>query len=247
MGIKRELSSTFRRSLFVAIPVATVVGLTALAYAGLTMFNAGDPLSAATMNANFAALQSQITALQGTGSSVPAGTILAYGGPIDASHAVPAGWLVCDGSAVSRTTYATLLTAIGVGYGTGDQVTTFNLPDLRGYFLRGLDTTTGGANDPNVTARTAQNAGGNTGAKVGTFEPDAFASHNHGVTDPGHTHSVANVPTAGAVVPGGVAVAVGSNPTTVATSASGTGISIQVNGGSETRPKNVAVNYLIKF
>lgn len=49
------------------------------------------------------------------------------------------GWLVADGAAVSRTTYAALFAAIGTTYGSGDGSTTFNLPDLRGEFLRGLD------------------------------------------------------------------------------------------------------------
>jgi len=64
MNFQKQMSTTFRRSLLVAIPVASVVGLTALAYAGLTMFNAGDQLSATTMNANFASLEAQIAALQ---------------------------------------------------------------------------------------------------------------------------------------------------------------------------------------
>lgn len=51
----------------------------------------------------------------------------------------PAGWLVCDGSAVSRTTYARLFVAMGVAFGVGDGVNTFNLPDLRGEFIRGFD------------------------------------------------------------------------------------------------------------
>lgn len=51
----------------------------------------------------------------------------------------PAGFLFCDGSAVSRTTYASLFSAIGTLYGVGDGSTTFNLPDLRGEFIRGYD------------------------------------------------------------------------------------------------------------
>lgn len=51
----------------------------------------------------------------------------------------PAGWLKADGTAVSRTTYADLFAAIGTTYGVGDGSTTFNLPELRGEFLRGLD------------------------------------------------------------------------------------------------------------
>jgi microcystin-dependent protein len=62
----------------------------------------------------------------------PAGNIAAYGGT-----SAPTGWLICDGSRVSRTTYSGLFTAISTRYGTGDGSTTFNLPDLRGTFLRG--------------------------------------------------------------------------------------------------------------
>lgn len=60
------------------------------------------------------------------GSGVTAGIITAYGGTT-----APTGWLLCDGSAVSRETYSDLFKAIGTTYGTGDGSTTFNLPDLR--------------------------------------------------------------------------------------------------------------------
>lgn len=80
---------------------------------------------------------SNIVALQnllGISSVVPAGMVQHYAG-----STAPTGWLVCDGSAVSRTTYATLFTAVGFTYGAGDGTTTFNLPDLRGEFIRGND------------------------------------------------------------------------------------------------------------
>lgn len=64
----------------------------------------------------------------------PAGTIAAFG-----MQALPRGWLVCDGRAVSRETYKNLLDAIGLTWGIGDGATTFNIPDLRGMFLRGFD------------------------------------------------------------------------------------------------------------
>ena len=60
------------------------------------------------------------------------GTIVAFGGSV-----APSGWLLCDGSAVSRTTFADLFTTIGTRWGIGDGTTTFNLPDLRGRFLHG--------------------------------------------------------------------------------------------------------------
>jgi microcystin-dependent protein len=69
---------------------------------------------------------------QTTAASLPAGVILYF-----ANTTVPSGWLFCDGTAISRTTYAGLYLIIGTTYGVGDNSTTFNLPDLRGQFIRG--------------------------------------------------------------------------------------------------------------
>lgn len=79
------------------------------------------------------------TALQAATKSyvdqvLPPGSLMAY-----AASSAPTGWLLCDGSAVSRTTYATLYGVIGTTWGTGDGSTTFNVPDLRGQFVRGYD------------------------------------------------------------------------------------------------------------
>ena len=65
--------------------------------------------------------------------SQPVGIVM-----VQAVSAIPSGWLECDGSAVSRTTYATLFTAIGTAYGTGDGSTTFNVPDASGLSPAGL-------------------------------------------------------------------------------------------------------------
>ncbi len=65
----------------------------------------------------------------------PAGAIMAFA----RSSAPNSNWLVCDGRAVSRSTYANLFAAIGTTWGAGNGSTTFNLPDLRGVFLRGWD------------------------------------------------------------------------------------------------------------
>lgn len=65
---------------------------------------------------------------------IPIGTICAF-----AMNRVPNGWLACNGQAVSRKTYKDLLDVIGLTYGIGDGDQTFNVPDLRGVFLRGLD------------------------------------------------------------------------------------------------------------
>lgn len=66
---------------------------------------------------------------------VPPGAVVAF-----AMQAPPDGWLQCSGGAVSRETYAALFAAVGTAFGEGDGSTTFNLPDLRGYFVRGFGT-----------------------------------------------------------------------------------------------------------
>src|SRR5574343_376051 len=96
-------------------------------------------------------------------SGMPIGFISPYGGA-----GAPGGWLLCDGTAVSRTTYANLFSIIGTTYGAGDGVLTFNLPDLRGQFIRGRA-------DPRA---------------IGSVQAGSLASHAHSVTDPGHTHTV---------------------------------------------------------
>lgn len=65
-------------------------------------------------------------------SLVPAGAVMPF-----AMNSAPSGWLAADGTAVSRSTYAALFSAIGTTHGSGDGSTTFNLPDLRGIFVRG--------------------------------------------------------------------------------------------------------------
>ena len=82
------------------------------------------------------------------GSEVPAGTMQMFAG-----NTIPAGWLLCDGSAVSRTDYAKLFSAIGTIYGAGDGSTTFTLPNLIDRFLQGSATagTYKEAGLPNIT------------------------------------------------------------------------------------------------
>jgi microcystin-dependent protein len=187
----------------------------------------------------------------------PPGTVIAFAGTVGGTGNVPPppGWLLCDGSAVSRTQYANLFAAIGTNSGAGDGASTFNLPDYRGYFLRGLDQGTG--NDPDAAARTAAPNGGGFGNSVGSLQAPQVQSHSHGVNDPGHSHP----PPAGnlawlmwnhSTVAGdiGVVPTSGGSPAVDGITNIGsatTGVSIQATGGSETRPLNAAVNYLIKY
>lgn len=185
---------------------------------------------------------------------VPAGAVVAYGGT-----SAPTGFLMCDGTAVSRATYSALFTAIGTAHGTGDGSTTFNLPDYRGRFLRGVDGSAGV--DPDKASRTAMATGGNTGNNVGSVQSDQNASHNHTLTDPGHTHSqnfyqgtigtpsgsgyygVGNgnseLDFAGLYSQGAQNASVNVNSTT-------TGITLATSGGNEARPENAYVYYIIK-
>lgn len=89
---------------------------------------------------------------------------------------VPPGYLLCDGSQVSRTTYAALFAAIGTAHGSGNGTTTFHLPDSRGRVHRGADNMGTGAagRDPDAATRTAANAGGSTGNNVGSVQADCI-------------------------------------------------------------------------
>lgn len=93
------------------------------------------------------------------------------------------GWLKCDGTAVSRTTYADLFAIISTNFGSGDGTTTFNLPDARG---RVLGTTGAGS------GLTSRSLGASVGAETHTLTVGEMPVHSHGVTDPGHTHSYTN-------------------------------------------------------
>ena len=86
------------------------------------------------------------------GSEVPAGTMQMFAG-----NTIPAGWLLCDGSAVSRTDYAKLFSAIGTTWGAGDGSTTFNLPNSIGRFAEGAATSGSykSAGLPNITGTIA--------------------------------------------------------------------------------------------
>lgn len=115
------------------------------------------------------------------GGAVPVGTIIDYG-----STTPPTGFLECDGSAVSRTTYAGLFAVIGTTFGTGDGSTTFDLPDLRGRATIGRGTGTGGGASGTGApaggdALTARTIGGWIGAETHTLTTAEMPAHTHDV------------------------------------------------------------------
>lgn len=99
-----------------------------------------------------------------TGDTLPIGSITAYG-----KETAPANWLICDGSAVSRTSYADLFAVIGTKYGEGDGSTTFNLPNLKGRVPVGLDSDD---TDFNTIGKTG-------GEKTHQLTINEMPSHNH--------------------------------------------------------------------
>lgn len=159
----------------------------------------------------------------------PSGAIMAFAGTT-----APSGWLKCEGQAISRTTYATLYAAIGTAWGVGDGSTTFNVPDLRGMFVRGTGTNATGSSS------------GAVGPSVGTYAADTYLNHSHAVTDPGHTHGNSG---GSFTVSSGVAQGVlqtGTGGSVTASNTTGLTVNTSTTGGTETKPKNYGVLYIIK-
>ena len=180
------------------------------------------------------------SAVGGSANYMPAGAVQFF-----AANSVPTGWLRADGSSVSRTTYANLFAAIGTTYGAGNGTTTFNLPDLRGQFLRGFDD--GRGTDPARVFGSTQAAANQAHNHAVTFTDPG---HGHPVTDPGHTHqfywSAITGPSVAPQAPQVGAIAssapTSSNTTGISIANSTTGASVSsVSEGTEARPVNVAM------
>jgi microcystin-dependent protein len=161
-------------------------------------------------------------------NGVPVGTIISYAGSTLQGYA-GVNWDFCDGGTLSRTAYPELFNAIGTMWGSGDGSTTFNVPDLRGMFMRGWSA--GMGTDPDRTSRTALYKGGNTGDAVGSYESDDLKSHSHNYNQ---FNQVSDTWSGGGHASNGDGT--GGN---VGATSGGT-------GGNETRPKNVSVMYIIK-
>lgn len=113
-----------------------------------------------------------------TSAGVPTGSLFPFAG-----SSAPTGYLLCDGTAVSRTTYATLFGVIGSTYGAGNGSTTFNVPDLRGRMALGAGTGLGlnasGTGTPAGTAQTARTAGQWGGEETHLLTTAEMPAHNH--------------------------------------------------------------------
>lgn len=200
----------------------------------------------------------------------PAGIVLPYAGTT-----APTGWLMCDGSSLSRTSFPRLFDAINVYHGSNSG-STFNLPDYRGRFLRGTDNMGSGAaaRDPNAATRTAANPGGNVGNLIGSVQLNATAKNGLSATAQsssitassgaagGHTHTIgghtnasgggsdARYATLTTYLPTNnnnkLSDTIADHTHTITGTAAAQVITIGT-GDSETRPLNVYVNYIIKI
>lgn len=121
-------------------------------------------------------------------ATVPTGSLIAT-----ARATAPDGWLICDGSAVSRITYAALFDAVGVSYGAGNGSTTFNLPDLRGRIPmgagQGVGNGTSGSGAPSGTALTNRPLGSWAGSETHVLSIQEMPSHSHDSTDLFHDYN----------------------------------------------------------
>lgn len=159
----------------------------------------------------------------------PAGEVSAF-----ARTTAPDGWLVCDGAIVSRTTYARLFAAIGTTFGAGNGSTTFGLPDLRGEFVRGLDT----------------GRGVDVGRALGTNQSSQNIAHTHnGQTSSAGAHSHSFYLSSRTGINSYPLGATGPLGTYFPTSQEGEHVhnfTTGTTGGNESRPRNIALLYCIR-
>lgn len=191
----------------------------------------------------FTYLQEQIDklAIAVEEARLPPGTIIA-----DTSVVVPVGYLVCNGQLVSRSDYPDLFAAIGTMFGDGDGITTFSVPDLRGEFIRGWDEGRGA--DPWLNR------------PLGTVQSDAFQNHKHDIIVEDNPSSVVsgigyelqNAPIGSGAEP--VVTSIYTDPVTVGEVSASVETPREISGGpplkisiDETRPRNVALRFLIRY
>lgn len=179
-------------------------------------------------------------------ATVPAGAIMPFAGTT-----VPTGYLLCDGSEVSQTTYATLFSVIGLTYNASPTTGMFALPDLRGRFALGLDNMTNGspASANRVTATEASNLGQGSGTEKVTLAAENIPDHTHNLQSANGNQFFAVGPSGLTDADPAVMAAAGSEPSTAFT-----GPALTNSGALSTSPNGqafsvmnpfLAINYII--
>ena len=241
----------------VTLAVADISGAAPLASPALT----GTPTApTATAGTNTTQLATTAFVNAAADASSPPGMVAHF-----ARSSAPTGWIKANGAAVSRATYAALFSAIGTTFGSGDGSTTFNLPDLRAEFIRGWDDGRGvdqsrgfGSyqgdenKSHNHTATTSE-----SGSHSHAITVNASGSHSHNIygndlIGADWTNTVAQNPDAalsGTYLLGSTDAA-GSHTHTATAASSGAhshSLTTSNSGGTETRPRNVALLACIKY
>jgi microcystin-dependent protein len=201
---------------------------------GVRIADATQPLAGSVRFSNgqfeFCTTDGVWTPLQLPVPTIPPGTIVAYGGTV-----APDGWVMCDGAYYFHTNslYTALHNVIGTSFGMlvlfgNPSPNSFRVPDLRGRFPRGVSGSS--THDPDKDSRTIPSGSSNVSNAVGSVQDDEFKSHTH---PPGTGGYYFNQGSGGSYANGSQHVGIPST----------TG----ARGGSETRPKNIYVNYIIKL
>jgi microcystin-dependent protein len=163
----------------------------------------------------------------GTDTLNPVGSIIML-----ASSSVPDGYLICNGASISRTTYASLFAKIGIIYGAGNSSTTYNLPDLRGEFIRGWD----------------DGRGVDTGRLIGSHQMDGIKEHYHNLKFNTRA-SASETDGTGAIASSSVALGrnIVDGDTFHRTLIGAPPYQELLGAVADTRPRNVAMMYCIKY
>lgn len=156
-------------------------------------------------------------------TEVPVGSILNFGGAT-----APSGWLICDGTAVSRSVYASLFAVVGTAYGVGNGSTTFNVPNVAGRTIRGINGT--------------YTRGGTGGADTVVITDNNLPPHRHGQLQGGNV----NVTSTGGTTVQGNQDNVDNGTRTVGTFLQATNVGV-ANTAVAIANAWVGINYIIKF
>ena len=256
MGLE---SATFISDLNTSNPTSTDV--LSQADDHLRLIKAAIKTTFPNINAAVTATPAAINAA--TSFDMPSGSIIVYAG-----SSAPTGWLFCDGSAISRSTYSALFGIISTTYGVGDGSSTFNLPDIRGRVVAGkeasaslLTSAVGGLN-----GNTLGNTGGAQGITL-TSAQSGLPAHNHTLTMNAHTHTFTANPhthtvtnalpigasgigagtvTGGAPVTTSAATVTGSNSTVTTTGTIANNSAANASSAHANVQPTIILNYCIK-